>query len=108
MDNVIKNIEELNEAKDYVVLRGYSDLDVLVSKEDYEKLKDKKYILQEIHYHVDSEKCKLFEFVTKKALERKKKSKFGNYYVLSTIDKIRMYALRYPYKVVRWLRGYKF
>lgn len=88
----------------YVVLRGYrkeskekgKDLDILILKEDYEKLKkmNPPEIDRVVDYYIDNENHHGVIFLNKKAIFRREFDKELNFFTLSSIDYLRMLFFR--------------
>ena len=97
----------------YVVLRGYDenskkegkDLDILILKEDYKKIKIPK-VDRILHFYFDKEKHFGIIFVAKKALFRRKFDKEKGFFILSKKDYSRMKFFRKILKMGRKIKKF--
>lgn len=111
---VKKLFEFMNKNKiNYVVLRGYDskskdsgkDLDILISKEDYEKFKEKfPKSKRVVDFYQDKEEKKGFVIVGRGALDRKVFDKKLGFFILSERDLKKMNSLR---KIIHKVRVVK-
>jgi FkbM family methyltransferase len=111
---VKKLFEFMNKNKiNYVVLRGYDsksknsgkDLDILITKEDYEKFrKDFPKTKRVVDFYIGKEEKKGFTIVPKSALDRKIFDKKLGFFVLSESDLKRM---KYFRKIIHKVRVVK-
>jgi len=100
----------------YIVLRGSDeesrnkgkDLDILILKKDYDKLKKEGYPKTDrmVHFYIDKEKHWWVTFVDKKAMFRRKFNKEKGFFILSSSDYLRMIFLRKILKIIREIKRF--